>query len=61
MTGEIRLPVLASEIRQAHAGLQSGGQSRWTIKAKELLEHGKWLPWLNARACTHKTFPPRRR
>jgi hypothetical protein len=44
--------VLASEIRQAHAGLQSGGQAldqdghqSWrSPEAKELLEHGRWLP-----------------
>jgi hypothetical protein len=43
----------------AKLSIKMDHQSWRSPEAKELLEHGKWLPWLNAGACTHKTFPPR--
>jgi hypothetical protein len=50
-----RLPILASEIRQAHADVQEAAQTaaeraiaagHKLIEARALVEHGAWLPWL---------------
>jgi Protein of unknown function (DUF3102) len=50
-----RLPVLAAEIRRAHADLQEAAKTaaehaitagHALIEAKGLLKHGEWLPWL---------------
>jgi hypothetical protein len=50
-----RLPVLATEIRKAHADVQDAAKTaaqraieagHALIEAKELIEHGGWLPWL---------------
>lgn len=50
-----RLPVLAAEIKIAHAGVNSAAKvaaehaieaGRALIEAKALLKHGEWLPWL---------------
>jgi Protein of unknown function (DUF3102) len=50
-----RLPVLAAEIRRAHADVQDAAKTaaqraidagHALIEAKELVQHGDWLPWL---------------
>ena len=50
-----RLPVLAAEIRLAHAGVEAAAKvagqraieaGTALIEAKALLKHGEWLPWL---------------
>lgn len=50
-----RLPILAAEIRKAHAGVQDAEQlaaegaikvGHALIEAKALVKHGEWLPWL---------------
>jgi len=50
-----RLPVLAAEIKIAHAGVKAAAEvaaeraieaGRGLIEAKGLLKHGEWLPWL---------------
>jgi hypothetical protein len=50
-----RLPVLAAEIRRAHADVQEIAKTaaeraitagKALIEAKELVKHGEWLPWL---------------
>lgn len=50
-----RLPLLAEEIRQAHAGVKEAAQTaaeraieagHALIEAKGLVKHGEWLPWL---------------
>ena len=50
-----RLPVLAAEIRCAHADVQEAAKTaaqraidagHALIEAKSLVEHGGWLPWL---------------
>jgi hypothetical protein len=50
-----RLPVLAAEIRRAHADVQEAARTaaehaitagHALLEAKELLKHGQWLPWL---------------
>jgi Protein of unknown function (DUF3102) len=50
-----RLPILAAEIRRAHADVQEAARAaaehaitagHALIEAKELLNHGEWLPWL---------------
>jgi hypothetical protein len=50
-----RLPVLAAEIRKAHADVQDAAKTaaqraidagHSLIEAKELVAHGQWLPWL---------------
>jgi hypothetical protein len=50
-----RLPVLAAEIRRAHADVQEAAKTaaekaiqagHALIEAKELVKHGEWLPWL---------------
>jgi Protein of unknown function (DUF3102) len=50
-----RLPVLATEIRKAHADVQDAAKTaaqraleagHALIEAKELMDHGGWLPWL---------------
>jgi hypothetical protein len=50
-----RLPVLAAEIKIAHAGVKSAAKvaaehaieaGQALIEAKALLKHGEWLPWL---------------
>jgi hypothetical protein len=50
-----RLPVLAAEIRAAHDAATAATQTalerarqagKGLIEAKELVEHGQWLPWL---------------
>jgi hypothetical protein len=50
-----RLPVLAGEIRKAHADVQDAAKTaaeraiaagHALIEAKELIDHGGWLPWL---------------
>lgn len=50
-----RLPVLAEEIRKAHADVQDAAKTaagraiaagEALIEAKALLKHGEWLPWL---------------
>jgi hypothetical protein len=50
-----RLPVLAEEIKLAHAGVEAAAQTaaehaiaagNALIEAKELLKHGEFLPWL---------------
>ena len=55
LTGDNRLPVLALEIRKAHADVHEAAKTaaqraidagRALIEAKELLKHGQWLPWL---------------
>lgn len=55
MSGENRLPVLAVEIRRAHADVQDAAKTaaqraidagHALIEAKALLKHGTWLPWL---------------
>lgn len=55
MTQSNRLPVLASEIRQAHADVQEAAKTaaqraidagHALIEAKSLCQHGHWLPWL---------------
>jgi hypothetical protein len=54
-TGSNRLPLLAAEIRKAHADVQEAAKTaaeraiaagHALIEAKELLKHGEWLPWL---------------
>src|SRR5262249_2583282 len=53
--GNNRLPILASEIRRAHADVQEAAKTaaeraieagRALIEAKSLVKHGEWLPWL---------------
>ena len=53
--GSNRLPVLADEIRRAHADSQRAAQmsveaaikaGEALIEAKSHLKHGEWLPWL---------------
>src|SRR5215831_1471661 len=53
--GSNRLPILAGEIRKAHAGVQDAAKTaaqraidagHALIEAKELVGHGEWLPWL---------------
>src|SRR6476469_3025680 len=53
--GSNRLPILAAEIRKAHADVQDAAKTaaqraieagHALIEAKELVEHGGWLPWL---------------
>jgi Protein of unknown function (DUF3102) len=53
--GGNRLPVLAAEIRRAHADVQEAAKTaaehaitagHALIEAKELVKHGEWLPWL---------------
>lgn len=53
--GSNRLPILAAEIRKAHADVQEAAKTaaeraieagHALIEAKELLKHGEWLPWL---------------
>src|SRR3954452_25391410 len=50
-----RLPVLAAEIRRAHADVHDAAMTaaqraidagHALIEAKELVAHGQWLPWL---------------
>jgi hypothetical protein len=50
-----RLPILAEEIKRAHAGVKAAVQvaaehaleaGRGLIEAKALVKHGEWLPWL---------------
>lgn len=50
-----RLPTLAAEIRQAHADVQEAAKTaaeraiaagHKLIEARELVQHGQWLPWL---------------
>jgi hypothetical protein len=50
-----RLPILAAEIRKAHADVQEAAKTaaehaiaagHALIEAKGLLKHGEWLPWL---------------
>jgi hypothetical protein len=50
-----RLPVLAAEIRRAHADVQDAAKTaaeraidagKALLEAKELVKHGEWLPWL---------------
>jgi len=50
-----RLPVLAAEIRCAHADVQAAAKTaaecaiaagKALIEAKQLVKHGEWLPWL---------------
>jgi hypothetical protein len=50
-----RLPILATEIRSAHEAAATATKTaldrareagKKLIEAKELLGHGKWLPWL---------------
>jgi Protein of unknown function (DUF3102) len=50
-----RLPVLAAEIRKAHADVQEAAKTaaehaitagHALIEAKSLVKHGEWLPWL---------------
>src|ERR1700710_1414021 len=50
-----RLPVLAAEIKRAHAGVLDAAKTaaeraieagRALTEAKALLRHGEWLPWL---------------
>jgi hypothetical protein len=50
-----RLPVLAAEIRRAHADVQEAAKTaaehairagHALIEAKKLVKHGEWLPWL---------------
>ena len=50
-----RLPVLAAEIRCAHADVQEAAKTaaeraidagKALLEAKELVNHGEWLPWL---------------
>ena len=49
------LPILAAEIRRAHADVQEAAKTaaehaitagHALIEAKALLKHGEWLPWL---------------
>src|SRR4051794_24498843 len=53
--GDNRLPILAAEIKIAHAGVKDAATlaaehainaGRALIEAKALLRHGEWLPWL---------------
>ncbi len=53
--GSNRLPVLAAEIRRAHAGVEDAAKTaaeraieagQALVEAKALLKHGEWLPWL---------------
>ena len=53
--GANRLPILAAEIRRAHADVQDAARTaaqraidagHALIEAKELVPHGQWLPWL---------------
>lgn len=50
-----RLPVLAAEIRAAHAGVEDAvktaaeravGAGHALLEAKSLVKHGGWMPWL---------------
>ncbi|GMO40945.1 DUF3102 domain-containing protein [Bradyrhizobium sp. TM233] len=54
-----RLPVLANDIRRAHAGVREAAKVAAShaiaagtalLEAKALLKHGEWLPWLKAHA-----------
>jgi hypothetical protein len=53
--GGNRLPMLAAEIRKAHADVHDAAKTaaqraidagHALIEAKELVQHGQWLPWL---------------
>ncbi len=53
--GDNQLPVLAAEIRKAHADVQDAAKTaaeraieagHALIEAKALVRHGEWLPWL---------------
>jgi hypothetical protein len=53
--GSNRLTVLAADVRAAHKGVLDAAKTaaeraidagRALIEAKDLLEHGQWLPWL---------------
>ncbi len=53
--GDNQLPVLAAEIRKAHADVQDAAKTaaeraieagNALIEAKALVKHGEWLPWL---------------
>ena len=53
--GANRLPILAAEIRKAHADVQDAARAaaehaitagKALIEAKGLVKHGEWLPWL---------------
>ena len=53
--GDNQLPVLAAEIRKAHADVQDAAKTaaeraieagHALIEAKALVKHGEWLPWL---------------
>ncbi len=53
--GSNRLPILAAEIRCAHADVQDAAKTaaeraiaagKALIEAKQLVKHGQWLPWL---------------
>jgi hypothetical protein len=51
-----RLPVLAAEIKRAHAGVEDAAKTAAEraieagaalLEAKALVKHGQWLPWLS--------------
>lgn len=55
MSNSNRLPVLAEEIKRAHAGVFDAAKTaaeraldagRALLEAKALVKHGEWLPWL---------------
>lgn len=63
-TGDNRLPILAAEIKCAHAAArQHAGQAlahaikagEHLLEAKQYLKHGEWLPWLR----DHTDIPER--
>jgi hypothetical protein len=63
-TGANRLPILAAEIRKAHADVQDAAKlaaeraiacGHALLEAKDLVKHGEWLPWLRE----HCAMPPR--
>lgn len=54
-TSSNRLPILAGDIRRAHADVQEAAKTaaeraiaagHLLLEAKELVGHGEWLPWL---------------
>jgi hypothetical protein len=55
MNGDNRVPVLAEEIKRAHAGVYDAAKTaaeraieagRALLEAKSLVKHGEWLSWL---------------
>jgi len=59
-----RLPILAQEIREAHAAVLASARTtieravhvgKLLIEAKATVKHGEWLPWLKETGLTPRT------